>query len=586
MPTLTHATKTAWTEAPVVQQLARPRRQGMALLPPASGIAFADRTSTGSLPPGLRTGIAALTGLDLGGVRVHLNSPEPALQQALAYTQGTNIHVAPGQESHLPHEAWHVVQQAQGRVQPTRQFKRTGLNDDAGLEREADAMGALAARVGADPCLRPDPAAARRVGPGAVNATGPIQRYTDRSQGARERGRSDDVIKWVQKFQRSSNNGGILQVSEKKIYARDGLIDDGESALATQGAYIQLVKGAELVPGYHAVKVKFRDSLAVAAAKLPDLKSLTRESARSAEARNAEQLKVISALLKRNQDNIASPDASQTIKEGSADANKSMSAEKDQLVKMVHPDTSDMFVTIRDCHKTARLIMGDYGNRDEKILFSDTEGALKKVIPGPEHRAIFATVGQQGAVAFLKYAFGSFEAMLQTLPVRMPDLEQRVKAVADTWKYPAAMAVYQLIQSHPVAGPLFNTTYKVNDQARVAVGQALVQVNDENERQASVAGELIDPETGKNKDLWNFHWAGVILTDGPDYVTLQAVADQMASDLTVNWWFKMYGAGAQSFHAEEKKDEHVGERPLTLTVATENRVSVVKRFGGMPAKID
>jgi hypothetical protein len=263
-----------------------------------------------------------------------------------------------------------------------------------------------------------------------------------------------------------------------------------------------------------------------------------------------------------------------------------MAAEKDQLVKMVHPDSSDMFMTIRDCHKTARLIMGDYGNRDEKILFNGTDGTLKKVVPGPDHREIFATVGQQGAVAFLKFAFGSFEAVLEKLPERLPALELPVKAVAGTWNYTAAMAVYQLIQSHPVAGPLFNTTYQVNDQARVAVGQALVQVNDENERKASVEGNLIDPKTGKNKDLWNFHWAGVILIDGLDCVTLQAVADQMASDLTVNWWFKMYGADAQSFHAEEKQDAHVGERPLTLSVATENRVSVVKRFAGMPKKVD
>ena len=29
---------------------------------------------------------------------------------ALAYAQGSDIHLAPGQEQHLPHEAWHVVQ--------------------------------------------------------------------------------------------------------------------------------------------------------------------------------------------------------------------------------------------------------------------------------------------------------------------------------------------------------------------------------------------------------------------------------------------------------------------------------------------
>jgi hypothetical protein len=74
-------------------------------------------------------------------VRVHYNSPKPAQLQALAYTQGTDIHVAPGQEKHLPHEAWHVVQQKQGRVQPTVPLQGVNVNDDAGLEKEADVMG-------------------------------------------------------------------------------------------------------------------------------------------------------------------------------------------------------------------------------------------------------------------------------------------------------------------------------------------------------------------------------------------------------------------------------------------------------------
>lgn len=45
----------------------------------------------------------------------------------------------------MPHEAWHVVQQKQGRVKPTIQLKgKVDVNDDAGLEKEADAMGANA----------------------------------------------------------------------------------------------------------------------------------------------------------------------------------------------------------------------------------------------------------------------------------------------------------------------------------------------------------------------------------------------------------------------------------------------------------
>jgi len=53
--------------------------------------------------------------------------------------------LASGQEKHLPHETWHVVQQHEGRVQPTMQTKGVAINDDSGLEREADVMGAKAA---------------------------------------------------------------------------------------------------------------------------------------------------------------------------------------------------------------------------------------------------------------------------------------------------------------------------------------------------------------------------------------------------------------------------------------------------------
>jgi hypothetical protein len=93
----------------------------------------------------LKAGVENLSGYSLDDVRVHYNSPKPVQLQALAYTQGTEIHVAPGQEEHIPHEAWHVVQQAQGRVKPTMQMEKgVPVNEDEGLEREADVMGAKA----------------------------------------------------------------------------------------------------------------------------------------------------------------------------------------------------------------------------------------------------------------------------------------------------------------------------------------------------------------------------------------------------------------------------------------------------------
>ena len=100
------------------------------------------------LPDNLKTGMENLSGMSLDDVKVHRNSDKPAQLQAHAYAQGTDIHLAPGQEKHLPHEAWHVVQQKQGRVKPTMQMKgKVNVNDDAGLEKEADVMGAKAIQV-------------------------------------------------------------------------------------------------------------------------------------------------------------------------------------------------------------------------------------------------------------------------------------------------------------------------------------------------------------------------------------------------------------------------------------------------------
>ncbi|MHB8208157.1 eCIS core domain-containing protein [Mucilaginibacter sp.] len=100
------------------------------------------------LPDNLKSGVENLSGFSMDDVKVHYNSSQPAQLNALAYAQGTDIHVAPGQEEYLPHEAWHVAQQKQGRVQPTMQMKAgVAINDDPGLENEADVMGAKAVQM-------------------------------------------------------------------------------------------------------------------------------------------------------------------------------------------------------------------------------------------------------------------------------------------------------------------------------------------------------------------------------------------------------------------------------------------------------
>ena len=109
------------------------------------------------LPEPLKTNMEQHSGIDLSGVKVHRNSSQPArLDQQVnsnpevvqqhkteAFAQGENIHLAPGKDQHLAHEAWHVVQQKQGRVKPTQS---NGINDDPKLEKEADDMGAKLSR--------------------------------------------------------------------------------------------------------------------------------------------------------------------------------------------------------------------------------------------------------------------------------------------------------------------------------------------------------------------------------------------------------------------------------------------------------
>ena len=99
----------------------------------------------GGLPQQLKHGVEALSGVAMDDVRVHHNSAKPAQLNALAYAQGTDIHLAPGQDKHLPHEAWHAAQQKQGRVKHSAQMAGHPVNTDPTLEREADTMGARAA---------------------------------------------------------------------------------------------------------------------------------------------------------------------------------------------------------------------------------------------------------------------------------------------------------------------------------------------------------------------------------------------------------------------------------------------------------
>ena len=134
------------------------------------------------LPDQLKAGVETLSGLAMDDVNVHYNSAKPAQLNALAYTQGSDIHVGPGQEKHLAHEAWHVAQQKEGRVEPTTQAKGVAINDDEALEREADRMGEKAMQLKGEPQSQQPPetttlgAAMQLILPVRASLAGSIQR--------------------------------------------------------------------------------------------------------------------------------------------------------------------------------------------------------------------------------------------------------------------------------------------------------------------------------------------------------------------------------------------------------------------------
>jgi len=122
-------------------------------------LASAARTpQTTALSANLKAGIETLSGMAMDDVTVHYNSDKPAQVYARAYTQGREIYVGPHQEQHLPHEAWHVVQQKQGRVKPTLQARQALINDDSTLENEAERMGEQALQVQPSRLQAMDPA--------------------------------------------------------------------------------------------------------------------------------------------------------------------------------------------------------------------------------------------------------------------------------------------------------------------------------------------------------------------------------------------------------------------------------------------
>lgn len=457
------------------------------------------------LPDNLKFGIENLSGMSMDNVKVHYNSAQPAQLNALAYAQGSDIHVAPGQEQHLPHEAWHVVQQAQDRVKPTMQMKEgVPVNADKGLEHEADVMGvkALEPAVQLKNLSKEESLLQGKFAP--VDLQPPVlQRYRTPA-GTTNAGM---LI---------SNNEGIIQVDRKNVYAK------ARSALAAVNSYVT-VMGGTTKKG----------------------KALQR------------------VTLEWNPQNVPARSHHEKVSEANRDGHFTRS--------------------FADCHRSAQTVMGSSsgGEVDTENPVISSAGR-REIVPSTTRleakgKHLEGAHANRGAYAFFVRAMPAFARILEAEGDEIhTDLIEQLDGISwselDGEKVAQCWTLYARIMDNDVTSQLFSKSFGVNEFAAPEVGDALTQVNNETERKNAPEGV----------DLWNFHWAGVIMKDGADYVTLENLSVENEDVLNPSWYFRMYGAGKQSFHTQQSDpsnagSEHVGKSPLTLGFRNTPKVSEAAR---------
>lgn len=96
-----------------------------------------EKNNTG-LSDSMKQALEQKTGFSAHDLRVYRNSPLPARLGALAISEGSDIHLGPGNDRFLNHELGHWVQKKMGRVNVTKMENGVPVNDDPALEREAD----------------------------------------------------------------------------------------------------------------------------------------------------------------------------------------------------------------------------------------------------------------------------------------------------------------------------------------------------------------------------------------------------------------------------------------------------------------
>ena len=235
------------------------------------------------------------------------------------------------------------------------------------------------------------------------------------------------------------------------------------------------------------------------------------------------------------------------------------------------------YLSPADCHIAAQTVMG---SEDFPSGVQDNEKAVIKGDDGNAKQLTSATGDQFGGKhlanrakhSFFEDAMPRFATLLEnTDNYNANNPYKEIVNLISTAKNLASRAaganneyarIYRdKILTNGEVYKLFTKTFGINEDAIPEVGQAFSNINDEFQKDTLEKGD-------NPRDIWNFHWAGVVMVDGKDYVTLENLSVEDTNALNENWYFQMYGAGEQSFHTEALKDSHATPAAITLGFTT------------------
>ena len=139
-------------ESPLIQRLAEKEAPDLQASSDLESRLNATKGSGAPLQDDTRSSMESAFGADFSGVRVHTDQNSVQMNQDLraqAFTHGSDVYFNQGKynpgttegQKLLGHELTHVVQQRAGQVKETMQAVGLPVNDNVGLEKEADEMG-------------------------------------------------------------------------------------------------------------------------------------------------------------------------------------------------------------------------------------------------------------------------------------------------------------------------------------------------------------------------------------------------------------------------------------------------------------